>query len=297
MSLSSADARGEIGPRPGGRLHRGDEAACRPPRSTWSSPTRPTICSSAASCCGRTTARSTGSTTTGTSSTTSPPTTPSPRAWLSAARRVLKPDGALWVIGSYHNIFRVGATLQDLGFWILNDVVWRKTNPMPNFRGTRFTNAHETLIWAARDQDKRYTFNYDAMKALNDDLQMRCDWLLPDLHRRRAAEGRRRQEGASDAEARGAAAPRASWRRPSRATSSSIPSSAPARPARWPGGSAAASSASSATPTMSRSRASASPRSSRWPARRSSPKPSKREEPRIPFGWLVERGLLRPARC
>ncbi len=102
------------------------------------------------------------------------------RAWLGAARRVLKDDGTLWVIGSYHNIFRVGATLQDLGFWILNDVVWRKSNPMPNFRGKRFTNAHETLIWCARDRAaKRYTFNYDAMKALNDGVQMRSDWVLP----------------------------------------------------------------------------------------------------------------------
>ncbi len=99
--------------------------------------------------------------------------------WLKAARRLLKPDGSLWVIGSYHNIFRVGATLQDLGFWILNDVIWRKTNPMPNFRGRRFTNAHETLIWCARDKDSRYRFNYEAMKSLNDDLQMRSDWLLP----------------------------------------------------------------------------------------------------------------------
>jgi len=101
------------------------------------------------------------------------------RAWLAACRRVLKPTGAIWVIGSYHNIFRVGGLIQDLGFWILNDIVWRKVNPMPNFRGKRFTNAHETLIWAARDRDSRTTFNYDAMKALNDNLQMRSDWLLP----------------------------------------------------------------------------------------------------------------------
>ena len=102
------------------------------------------------------------------------------RAWLLAARRVLKPDGTLWVIGSYHNIFRVGAILQDLGFWILNDVVWRKTNPMPNFKGKRFQNAHETLIWAGRDKDaKKYTFNYDALKAFNEDTQMRSDWTIP----------------------------------------------------------------------------------------------------------------------
>jgi modification methylase len=101
------------------------------------------------------------------------------RDWLSAARHCLKPDGALWVIGAYHNIFRVGAILQDLGFWILNDIVWRKTNPMPNFKGTRFTNAHETLIWAARSKDSKYTFHYDALKMLNDGLQMRSDWSLP----------------------------------------------------------------------------------------------------------------------
>jgi modification methylase len=101
------------------------------------------------------------------------------RAWLLAVRRVLKPDGAIWVIGSYHNIFRVGTALQDLGFWLLNDVVWRKANPMPNFRGRRFTNAHETLIWASRSQGSRYTFNYESMKAFNDDVQMRSDWLLP----------------------------------------------------------------------------------------------------------------------
>ncbi len=99
--------------------------------------------------------------------------------WLAACRRALKPDGTLWVIGSYHNIFRVGAVLQDLDYWILNDIVWRKTNPMPNFRGRRFTNAHETLIWAAKSSQSRYAFNYEAMKALNDDVQMRSDWLLP----------------------------------------------------------------------------------------------------------------------
>ncbi len=102
------------------------------------------------------------------------------RAWITACRRLMKPNATLWVIGSYHNIFRVGTILQDLGFWILNDIVWRKSNPMPNFRGRRFTNAHETLIWAARDASKRnYTFNYEALKAGNDDIQMRSDWLFP----------------------------------------------------------------------------------------------------------------------
>lgn len=101
------------------------------------------------------------------------------RAWLTQAQRILKPDGALWVIGSYHNIFRVGAILQDLGFWIQNDVIWRKSNPMPNFRGARFQNAHETLIWAGKSRSSRPTFNYEALKAANDDVQMRSDWLFP----------------------------------------------------------------------------------------------------------------------
>ena len=101
-------------------------------------------------------------------------------AWLGEAQRLLKPTGAIWVIGSYHNVFRLGATMQDVGFWIMNDVIWRKANPMPNFKGTRFTNAHETLIWAVRNaEQKKYTFNYAGMKALNDDLQMRSDWNLP----------------------------------------------------------------------------------------------------------------------
>lgn len=101
------------------------------------------------------------------------------RDWLTAARRILKPDGAIWVIGSYHNVFRVGAELQNQGFWILNDVVWRKSNPMPNFRGKRLTNAHETLIWASKSEGAKYTFNYEALKSLNEGVQMRSDWVLP----------------------------------------------------------------------------------------------------------------------
>ena len=101
------------------------------------------------------------------------------RDWLSAARRLLKPQGALWVIGSYHNVFRMGAELQNQGFWILNDVVWRKSNPMPNFRGKRLTNAHETLIWASKSEGAKYTFNYEALKALNEGVQMRSDWVIP----------------------------------------------------------------------------------------------------------------------
>lgn len=101
------------------------------------------------------------------------------RNWLQGSRRVLKDTGALWVIGSYHNIYRVGTILMDLGYWILNDIVWIKTNPMPNFRGVRFTNAQETLIWAQKERGARYTFNYRTMKSLNDDLQMRSDWEIP----------------------------------------------------------------------------------------------------------------------
>jgi len=99
--------------------------------------------------------------------------------WLKSAKRILKDDGTIWVIGSYHNIFRVGNSLQDLGYWILNDVIWRKSNPMPNFRGKRFTNAHETLIWAAKSDSSKYTFNYESLKQLNEGIQMRSDWLFP----------------------------------------------------------------------------------------------------------------------
>ncbi|MCB2110530.1 MAG: site-specific DNA-methyltransferase [Defluviimonas sp.] len=101
------------------------------------------------------------------------------RDWLAAAQRLLKPNGAIWVIGSYHNVFRIGAELQNQGYWILNDVIWRKSNPMPNFRGKRLTNAHETLIWASKSESAKYTFNYEALKALNEGVQMRSDWVLP----------------------------------------------------------------------------------------------------------------------
>ena len=101
------------------------------------------------------------------------------KEWLSECKRVLKDNGAIWVIGSYHNIFRIGYHIQNSGFWILNDVIWKKNNPMPNFRGARFTNAHETLIWASKNKNSKYTFNYQSLKCLNDDLQMRSDWTLP----------------------------------------------------------------------------------------------------------------------
>ena len=100
-------------------------------------------------------------------------------SWLKECKRILKKNGTIWVIGSYHNIFRLGKAIQDLGFWILNDVIWNKNNPMPNFRGTRFTNAHETLIWASKNEKSKYTFNYQSLKCLNDDLQMRSNWNLP----------------------------------------------------------------------------------------------------------------------
>ena len=149
---------------------------------------------------------------------------------------MLKADGTIWVIGSYHNIFRVGAALQDLGFWILNDIVWRKANPMPNFKGTRFTNAHETLIWASMGEKARYTFNYRAMKTLNDELQMRSRLGAPDLRRAGAAEERRRPQGRTRRRSPRRCSTACCWRAPSRATWCSIRSSAPAPPARWPSG-------------------------------------------------------------
>ena len=182
------------------------------------------------------------------------------RAWLQAARRVLKPDGALWVIGSYHNIFRVGSALQDLDFWMLNDIIWRKSNPMPNFRGTRFTNAHETLIWAARSRKARVTFNYEALKLANDDTQMRSDWLIPICTGGERLKDDDRGEAASDAEAGSAAATASSMRRRSRATWCSTRSSGPGRPARWRGSSGGTLSASSATRSMPRRRSSGSRR-------------------------------------
>ena len=142
-------------------------------------PTRPIISSSRATFTAPTIPRSTRSTIIGISSDSFKVYDTFTSNWLAAARRLLKPNGALWVIGSYHNVFRMGTELQNQGFWILNDVVWRKSNPMPNFRGKRFTNAHETLIWASKSEGAKYTFNYEALKALNEGIQMRSDWVIP----------------------------------------------------------------------------------------------------------------------
>ena len=215
------------------------------------------------------------------------------RAWLAEARRVLKPDGALWVIGSYHNIFRVGGALQDQGFWILNDVVWRKTNPMPNFRGRRFTNAHETLIWAARSEDARYTFNYEAAKALNEDLQMRSDWLLP------LCTGAERLKDADGRKAHATQKPEALLHRILVATTRPgelvldpfVGSGTTAAVARRLGRRCIGIDREADYVAIARERlAGVLP----GDAADVAVSRSRREEPRIPFGWLVERGMLTP---
>ena len=213
--------------------------------------------------------------------------------WLDECRRVLKDDGTLWVIGSYHNIYRVGAMLQDLGYWILNDVVWVKTNPMPNFRGRRFTNAHETLIWCARSADSKYTFNYEAMKALNDDLQMRSDWVMP------ICTGPERLKNADGAKAHPTQKPEALLHRAILAATN--PGDIVLDPFFGTGTTGAV----------------AKKLGRKYLGLEQDPDyvriahkrlreiagavdlslvqtPSKRKEPRIPFGWLVERGLLEP---
>ena len=215
------------------------------------------------------------------------------RAWLAAARRVLKPDGALWVIGSYHNIFRVGAALQDAGFWVLNDVVWRKTNPMPNFRGKRLTNAHETLIWAARDEASRYTFNYEALKALNEGVQMRSDWVLP------ICTGHERLKDASGAKAHPTQKPEALLHRVLLATTNpgdvvldpffgtgTTGAVATMLGRRWIGIERDAGYRAAAAARLARVRP--------FDSEAIAVTGSKRAEPRVPFGQLVERGMLRP---
>jgi len=215
------------------------------------------------------------------------------RAWLAAAQRLLKDDGTLWVIGSYHNIFRVGSILQDLGFWILNDIVWRKTNPMPNFRGKRFTNAHETMIWAAKGREqRRYTFNYEAMKALNDDLQMRSDWLLPIC----SGAERLKQDGAK---AHATQKPEALLHRVLLAASE--PGQVVLDPFFGSGTTGAVAKrlgrAFIGIEREAKYVALAEARIARvqpLPPEEREISRSKRAEPRIPFGWVVERGLLPP---
>jgi modification methylase len=215
------------------------------------------------------------------------------RAWLGAVRRVLKPTGSLWVIGTYHNIYRVGAALQDLGFWLINDIVWRKANPMPNFKGTRFTNAHETLLWCARDAEARYTFNYEALKAANDDLQMRSDWFLP------ICAGGERLKDSAGKKLHPTQKPEALLARIMAAATKpgdlvvdpflgSGTSAAVAKRLgrRWIGVERDPAYADAAEARIAAIAPIADP-ALLMPA-------AKREQPRIPFGWLVERGLIEP---
>ncbi|HKU97908.1 MAG TPA: site-specific DNA-methyltransferase [Vineibacter sp.] len=216
------------------------------------------------------------------------------RAWMTAARRVLKPDGTMWVIGSYHNVFRMGTALQDLGFWLLNDIVWRKTNPMPNFRGKRFTNAHETLIWAARDKRrKNYTFNYEALKELNEGLQMRSDWTLP------LCTGAERLKGGDGKKAHPTQKPEALLFRCIMAASN--PGDVILDPFFGSGTTGAVAKRlgrrfigierDTAYAELARKRI-AEVRT--LPTEDIAPKPARRSEPRIPFGVLIETGLLTP---
>ena len=215
------------------------------------------------------------------------------RAWLSAARRILKPHGAIWVIGSYHNIFRVGAAMQDAGFWLLNDVVWRKSNPMPNFRGKRLTNAHETLIWASKEEASKYTFNYEALKALNDGVQMRSDWVLP------ICTGHERLKDANGDKAHPTQKPEALLHRVLVATTNpgdvvldpffgtgTTGAVAKMLGRDWIGIEREAAYREVAEERLSRIR--------KYDREALLVSSSKRAEPRIPFGQLVERGLLRP---
>jgi modification methylase len=215
------------------------------------------------------------------------------REWLAAARRVLKDTGSIWVIGSYHNIFRVGSALQDLGFWILNDVIWRKSNPMPNFRGKRFTNAHETLIWATKNPKQQYTFNYEAMKALNDELQMRSDWTLP------ICSGHERLKGADGQKAHSTQKPESLLHRV--IVASTKPGDVILDPFFGSGTTGAvAKRLGRHFIGIEREKIYADIARARIaeivPAGSESIEvtKSKRSEPRIPFGWVVERGLLPP---
>ncbi len=215
------------------------------------------------------------------------------KAWLGAARRLLKPDGAIWVIGSYHNIFRVGAALQDAQFWILNDVIWRKSNPMPNFRGKRLTNAHETLIWASRSQASKYTFNYEALKALNEGIQMRSDWVLP------ICTGHERIKDASGDKAHPTQKPESLLHRALLATTN--PGDVVLDPFFGTGTTGAVAKMlgrdyigierDATYRAVAEKRLAKVRRFDREALQVST---SKRAEPRVPFGQLVERGMLRP---
>ena len=213
--------------------------------------------------------------------------------WLKAAKRVLKPDGSLWVIGSYHNIFRVGAILQNLGFWILNDIIWCKTNPMPNFRGKRFTNAHETMIWASTSPTARPCFNYEAMKNMNDDKQMRSDWILP------ICSGKERLRGEDGDKVHPTQKPEALLYRV--IMSSTKPGDVILDPFFGSGTTGAvAKSLGRHFIGIERETAYAKHALRRIAAVKTAADheflttPAKRDEPRIPFGTVLERGLLRP---
>jgi modification methylase len=215
------------------------------------------------------------------------------RAWLTAAKRLLKPNGAIWVIGSYHNVFRLGSELQNQGFWLLNDVVWRKSNPMPNFKGKRLTNAHETLIWASRDQNSKYTFHYEALKALNEGVQMRSDWVLP------ICTGHERLKDEAGDKAHPTQKPESLLHRILVATTN--PGDVVLDPFFGTGTTGAVAKMlgrdfigiereeayrKAATARLERVR--------RYDASALEVTGSKRSEPRVPFGQVVERGMLRP---
>jgi len=214
-------------------------------------------------------------------------------AWLEQARRVLKPDGAIWMIGSYHNIFRCGAILQDQGFWIQNDVIWLKTNPMPNFKGTRFQNAHETLIWAGKSQKSKVTFNYNALKAFNDDKQMRSDWMIP------LCTGNERLKGDDGKKAHPTQKPEALLKRVLLATTN--PGDLVVDPFSGTGTTATVAKMlgrdyigierDKTYARISRARLKAT---EALDAETLKVEQSKKSLPRVPFGALVERGFLRP---
>ena len=215
------------------------------------------------------------------------------RRWLAAARRLLKPNGAIWVIGSYHNIFRVGAAMQDAGYWLLNDVVWRKSNPMPNFRGKRLTNAHETLIWASRDESAKYTFNYEALKALNEGVQMRSDWVIP------LCTGHERLKDANGDKAHPTQKPEALLHRVILATTN--PGDVVLDPFFGTGTTGAVAKmlgrdfiGIEREEDYRRAALARLARVRKFDASALEITGSKRAEPRVPFGQVVERGMLRP---